>query len=126
MFIESSQLKLIYLLNKIFWVEECHITGLRNISGFLIVLAYTFEKLTEFKNLINRIENKIMVTMESIKSQLPFLNILIIKRDRIIETNINCKHANSKHHLLFSSCYFKHTENNILFNLANRISISES
>ena len=59
--------------------------------------------------------------MEYNDEQLPFLDILIIKKDTNIETDIHYKPTDSKQYLQFTSCHPKHTRTNIPFNLARRI-----
>ena len=49
------------------------------------------------------------------------MDILVIKRDTEIETDIYFKPTDSKQYLLFTSCHPKHTRTNIPFNLARRI-----
>ncbi|XP_014778431.1 uncharacterized protein LOC106875004 [Octopus bimaculoides] len=86
-----------------------------------ILWPHNIEQLTKFKNLINSINHSIQFTMEYNHQQLPFLDILIIKRDTEIEADVFFKPTDSKQYLLFSSCHPKHTKINIPFNLARRI-----
>ena len=53
--------------------------------------------------------------MEYNDEQLPFLDILIIKKDTNIETDIHYKPTDSKQYLQFTSCHPKHTRTNIPF-----------
>lgn len=79
------------------------------------------DKLMEFKTMINEINTEIQFTMEYSDKQLPFLDILVIKKNSKIETDIFYKPTDSKQYLLFSSCHPKHTRINVPYNLAKRI-----
>ena len=93
----------------------------RYLDDCFILWKHSFEQLEEFKTLLNSIHDKIQFTMEYSRNQLPFLDILIIKNNMNIETDIYFKPTDSKQYLLFSSCHPKHTRTNIPFNLARRI-----
>ena len=79
------------------------------------------EKLLEFKNILNNINPNLQFTMDSNQKELPFLDILIKKTNREIQTDIFYKTTDAKQYLLFESCHPRHVKTNIPFNLARRI-----
>ena len=93
----------------------------RYLDDCFILWKESMEKLYEFKELINSLNDDIQFTMEFSLQQLPFLDILIIKKETMIETDIYFKPTDSKQYLLFTSCHPKHTRTNIPYNLARRI-----
>ena len=52
---------------------------------------------------------------------MPFLDVLVIKNDTLISTDIFFKITDSKQYLNFKSCHPKHTKTNIPFSLARRM-----
>ena len=93
----------------------------RYLDDCFIIWNQDLNKLQEFKTLLNNIDDHIQFTMESSDKELPFLDILIIKNETTIETDIYFKPTDSKQYLLYTSCHPKHTKNNIPYNLARRI-----
>ncbi|XP_014771811.1 uncharacterized protein LOC106870299 [Octopus bimaculoides] len=87
----------------------------------LILWSHTLDQFIDFKNLINSVNNHIQFTMEYSQDQLPFLDILIIKKGINIETDIHYRPTDSKQYPLFTSNHPKYTKTNIPFNLARRI-----
>ena len=61
------------------------------------------------------------LTIEYSDERLPFLDILIIKENNCIKTDIYYKPSDTKQYLLFNSCHPKHTRLNIPYNLARRL-----
>ena len=53
--------------------------------------------------------------------QLPFLDLLLIKDDTKIITDLYCKETDSHQYLDFYSCHLSHTKRNIPYNMARRI-----
>ena len=92
------------------FLDDCFILWIQNLN-----------QLHEFKTLINSINDDIQFTMEYSNEKLPFLDILVIKINRKLETDIYFKPTDSKQYLLFTSCHPKHTRVNIPYNLAKRI-----
>ena len=79
------------------------------------------EKLHTFHNLLNNLHESIKFTMEYNENELPFLDVLIIKKGDEITTDIFCKETDTHQYLDFKSCHPAHTKRNIPFNLARRI-----
>lgn len=74
----------------------------------------------EFKNLLNKFNVSIFDRIQW--KQLHILDILVIKKDRHIETDLSSKPTDSlKKCLLFSSCHPQQTKTNIPFNMVRRI-----
>jgi hypothetical protein len=59
--------------------------------------------------------------MESDKNQLAFLDVMVIKKECKIITDVFYKIADTKQYLLFNSCHPKHTRYNIPYNLTRRL-----
>ena len=93
----------------------------RYLDDCFILWNRSIDDLNQFKALINGINQNLQFTMEYSKCELPFLDILVMKKDNKIETDIYYKPTDSKQYLLFNSCHPKHTRCNIPFNLARRI-----
>lgn len=78
--------------------------------------------LKEFHELLNNIHADFQFTVESSENKIPFLDILIIKRENLqIETDMYFKTTDTKQYLFFYSSHPKHTIRNIPYNLARRI-----
>ena len=71
--------------------------------------------------LLNSMDDKIQYTMETSETQIPFLDVLVIKQGCEIQTDIFYKKTDSKNYLNFNSNHPRGTRNNIPFNLATRI-----
>jgi hypothetical protein len=87
---------------------------------FIFWVKYTNE-LQQFHTVLNNLHPDIKFTIQSNTVNLPFLDILIIKDNKTIYTDIYYKETDSKQYLNFSSCHSKHTKINIPFTLAKRI-----
>ena len=74
-----------------------------------------------FHNVLNSIDESIQFTVEHSTHELPFLDILIIKEDSKIITDLYSKPTDTHQYLDFRSCHPSHTKRNIPFNLARRI-----
>ena len=59
--------------------------------------------------------------MQTSKYQLPFLDVMVIKSNTSISTDIYFKSTDSKQYLNFKSRHPKHTKVNIPFSLAREI-----
>ena len=79
------------------------------------------EELRKFHQILNNLHPDLKFTIEYDDEKLPFLDILIIKRDTKITTDIYFKPTDTKQYLNYKSSHPKHTKNSIPYNLARRI-----
>ena len=79
------------------------------------------DQLTAFFNILNTLSPTLKFTMESNRNMLSFLDVMVIKRDNRIVTDVFYKLTDTKQYLMFNSCHPKHTKNNIPYNLARRL-----
>ena len=77
--------------------------------------------LETFHLILNQLHPNLTFTMEYSEEKLPFLDILLLKYNNRILTDIYSKETNSKQYLNFPSCHPKHTKTSIPYNLARRI-----
>ena len=75
-------------------------------------------QLTDFHRLFNSFHPKIRFTMEHSKEKLPFLDILLCKKENKLYTDIYYKTTDTHQYLHYRSCHPKHTKNNIPYTLA--------
>ncbi|MFI0416629.1 MAG: reverse transcriptase domain-containing protein, partial [Candidatus Thiodiazotropha sp.] len=73
------------------------------------------------QNILNSLHPCIQFTCETSKTRLSFLDTMVIKNGKKLETDIYYKPTDSKQYLLYSSCHPKHTRNNIPYSLARRL-----
>jgi len=93
----------------------------RYIDDCFIFCEKSFEDLQTFAYILNSLHKDITFEMYVSEYELPVLDILIIKRDQTIVTDIFYKITDFKQYLNFKSCHPKHTKINIPFSLARRI-----
>ena len=93
----------------------------RYLDDCFIFWTKSEEELQKFHNTINNIHESIKFTIESSTTELPFLDILIIKKGDKITTDLYYKPTDTHQYLSFKSCHPSHTKRNIPFNLARRI-----
>ena len=79
------------------------------------------DDLKTFHSILNQLNPNLSFTMENSEENLPFLDILLLKDNSRILTDIYSKETDSKQYLNFHSCYQKHTKTSIPYNLARRI-----
>ena len=79
------------------------------------------EALHELHELLNNLHPKIQFTMESNKHKLPFLDVLVLKENQLLHTDIFYKPTDTHQYLDYRSCHPKHTKQNIPYCLARRI-----
>ena len=91
---------------------------MQNWNDCLILWSESEEDREKFKDIINNIHCDIQFTSESSNKEIPFLDILIKKEGKLIETDIYYKSTDSKQ---YNSCHPKHVSTNVPFNLAKRI-----
>ena len=73
------------------------------------------------QDMLNNLHRDISFTMEFSHSQLPFLDVLVLKNGTHITTDIYYKPTDSKLYLTFYSCHPKHIKTSIPFSLARRL-----
>ena len=79
------------------------------------------ENLKTFHSVLNELHADLKFTIEYSNERLPFLDVLLIKSNNPISTDIFFKETDSKQYLNFYSCHPKHTKTSIPYNLARRI-----
>ena len=79
------------------------------------------ENLKTFHSVLNELHSDLKFTMEYSNERLPFLDVLLIKSNNRISTDIFFKETDSKQYLNFYSCHPKHTKTSIPYSLARRI-----
>ena len=77
--------------------------------------------LETFHLILNQLHPNLTFTMEYSEEKLPFLDILLLKYNNRILTDIYSKATDSKQYFNFHSCHPKHTKTSIPYNLARRI-----
>ena len=93
----------------------------RYLDDCFIFWSKSDEELNDLHNVLNNLHPSIKFTMESSTTELPFLDILVIKEDRKIITDLYYKKTDSHQYLLFNSCHPSHVKRNIPFNMARRV-----
>jgi len=93
----------------------------RYLDDCFIFWERPIEDLIRFEKILNSLHKDIQFKMQVSDTELPFLDILLIKKDKHIITDIFYKVTDSKQYLNFSSCHPKHTKINVPFSLARRI-----
>ena len=78
------------------------------------------DDLKTFLLILNHLNPNLSFTMENSEEKLPFLDILLLKNNSTILTDIYSKETDSKQYLNFHSCHPKHTKTSIPYNLARR------
>ena len=81
----------------------------------------SMDDLVYFCRTLNSLHNDIVFKMQTSEYQLPILDVMVIKSNTSISTDIYFKSTDSKQYLNFKSCHPKHTKVNIPFSLARRI-----
>ena len=66
-------------------------------------------------------DKDIKFKMQYSTTELPFLDVMVIKQGIAVVTDMYFKSTDSKQYLNFKSCHPKHTKINIPFSLARRI-----
>ena len=79
------------------------------------------DQLAEFFNILNSMSPTLKFTMESDRSRLSFLDVMIIKNGDRVTTDVFYKITDTKQYLMFDSCHPRHIRNNIPYNLARRL-----
>jgi hypothetical protein len=74
-----------------------------------------------FLEMLNDMHPKLHFTMNIDKIKMPFLDILVIKQNDNLTTDIYHKDTDGYNYVPFNSCHPHHTKTNIPYNLARRI-----
>ena len=93
----------------------------RYLDDCFILWTRSVEELHHFHNILNSLHSDIKFTIELNENKLPFLDILIIKYNTQLSTDIYYKETDTKQYLDFKSCHPSHTKRSIPYNLARRI-----
>ena len=93
----------------------------RYLDDCIIFWSRSEDELLKFKDLLNSLHPSIKFTMESNRTELPFLDILIKKSGTQIITDIYYKPTDTHQYLNFHSCHPSHTKRNIPYCMARRI-----
>ena len=94
----------------------------RFLDDCFILWDFDEEHLTNFANLLNTLDpDNIQFTIEIDSDKISFLDILVIKYEDKIITDIFYKPTNTHQYLHFGSCHSRHTKRDIPYNLARRI-----
>jgi ribosomal protein S27E len=93
----------------------------RFIDDCFIFWSKSVDELNYFTALLNNLNENINFKIQLSDEKLPFLDVMIIKQNTCIQTDIYYKPTDSKLYLNFNSCHPKHSKTNIPFTLAKRI-----
>ena len=93
----------------------------RFLDDCFILFNRSNDDLEKLYRTLNALHPSIKYTMDKSKSNLPFLNTMVINKGGRIQTVIFYKPTDSKQYLLYTSCHPKHTRNSIPYNLARRL-----
>ena len=93
----------------------------RFLDDCFIFLRLSLIKPNELLEVLNNINPAIQSTMETSDTQLPFLDVMIIKEGKKVFMDIYSKPTDSKRYVSFKSNHPKHCLKNIPFSLACRI-----
>ena len=93
----------------------------RYLDDCFISWQRSMDDLVYFYRTLNSLHNDIVFKMQTSEYQLPFLDVMVIRINTSISTDIYFKSTDSKQYLNFRSCHPTHTKVNIPFSLARRI-----
>ena len=103
--------------------EEFINTFKRFLDDCFLLWNKSKEALEELHQLLNNLHPKINFTMELNANKLPFLDVLVLKEDKHLYTDIYYKTTDTHQYLDYRSCHPRHTKRNIPYCLARRICI---
>lgn len=95
----------------------------RFIDDCFLVWNKTFGDVNIITNILNSLNNSIQYTINQHEQHLPFLDIMIYKKNTEIHTDIYKKPTDSTGLLPFNSKHPRHTIRNIPYNLSRRINL---
>lgn len=93
----------------------------RFLDDCFILFIRSTDDLDKLHRTLNALHPSIKYTMDKSKSNLSFLDTMVINKGGRIQTDIFYKPTDSKQYLLYTSCHPKHTKNSIPYNLARRL-----
>ena len=85
------------------------------------IWPFSGQDLNYFENVLNSLHKDIQFKPLIKSTQIPFLDVLVLKSGTLISTDIFHKVTDSQQYLIFNSCHPKHTKINIPFSLAKRL-----
>ena len=85
------------------------------------IWPFSSQDLNYFENVLNSLHKDIQFKPLIKSTQIPFLDVLVLKCGTLISTDIFHKVTDSQQYLIFNSCHPKHTKINIPFSLARRL-----
>ena len=85
----------------------------RFLDDCFIIMKGNLQDLNKLHHLLNSLHPCLKFTMEYNKTQLQFLDIIVINFEGKKETDIYFKKTDSKQYLLYTSCHPRHIRNNI-------------
>ena len=80
----------------------------------------SYEKLEVFHKILNEMNPNIKFNKDTSEEALPFLDVIVKKRNTRITTDIYYKVMDTHQYLHFGSCHPHHTKTSIPYNLARR------
>ena len=92
----------------------------KNFKGLLHIFKIKFNKAKRIARCFKQVKPAIQFTMES-DTQLPFIDVMIIKEGKKVFMDIYSKPTDSKRYVSFKWNHPKHCMKNIPFSLARRI-----
>ena len=101
--------------------EEFENTWKRFLDDCFILWSKSKYDLQKFHSMLHNLPEDVHFTIESSKTELPFLDVMIRNIDGLVETDIFYKPTDSKLYLLFQFCQPKHNKTSISFSLARRL-----
>ena len=94
---------------------------MKYLDDCFILWNHNTEKLAAFHQLLNELDPNIKFTIERSDTKLPFLDVLVIKADTKLLTDIYYKPTDTHQYLHFGSCHPHHTKTAIPYNLVKRL-----
>ena len=93
----------------------------RFLDDCFIIWNYSEDMLNKFPDILNHLHSSIKCTREISRTNLSFLDILVINNNGTITTDIFNKSTDTHQYLDFRSCHPTHTKRNIPYCLARKI-----
>ena len=94
------------------FLDDCFIIWKRQLGDLQI-----------FCQLVNELHEDLEFIKNESMSNLPFLDVMVIKKGNTIETDIYHKATDTRRYLPFNSCHPRHTKQNIPYCLARRVAM---
>lgn len=93
----------------------------RYLDDCFIIIDEDLIKTTHLNDILNSLDDNIKFTSETNKNSISYLDILVLKNQETISTDIFFKPTNNFNYIPFNSNHPRHVKRNIPYNLANRI-----